>query len=42
MVEYVLLLALIALAVIGAVLFFGGQLNAGFSEAGSSLGNLPS
>jgi pilus assembly protein Flp/PilA len=41
MVEYVLLVALIALAVIGAVVFFGGELNSSFSDAGTSLSNLP-
>jgi pilus assembly protein Flp/PilA len=41
MVEYVLLVALIALAVIAAVIFLGGQLNDKFSKAGSTLNEAP-
>jgi pilus assembly protein Flp/PilA len=41
MVEYVLLVALIALAVIAAVIFLGGQLNDKFSKAGSTLESSP-
>ena len=37
MVEYILLVALIALAVIGAVVFLGNQENLKFNQAGSSL-----
>jgi Flp pilus assembly pilin Flp len=41
MVEYILLVALIALAVIAAVLFFRDQLDGKFSDAGSRLSNAP-
>jgi len=41
MVEYILLVALIALAVIGAVVFLRGQLQTSFSDAGSKLSNAP-
>jgi pilus assembly protein Flp/PilA len=37
LVEYLLLVSLIAIAVIGAVKFFGGQLSPKFNQAGSSL-----
>jgi Flp pilus assembly pilin Flp len=37
MVEYILLVALIALAVIAAVVFLRGEVNSKFSEAGSKL-----
>jgi Flp pilus assembly pilin Flp len=37
MVEYILLVALIALAVIAAVIFLGGQVHDKFNQAGSSL-----
>jgi Flp pilus assembly pilin Flp len=37
MVEYILLVALIALAVIAAVIFLRGQVQSKFSEAGSKL-----
>jgi len=37
MVEYILLVALIALAVIAAVVFLRGQVQAKFSDAGSKL-----
>ena len=38
MVEYILLVALIALAVIAAVVVLRGQLDTKFSEAGSKVG----
>lgn len=41
LVEYVLLIALIALAVMGTVLLLGGQLNSKFSEAGSKVSVAP-
>ena len=41
MVEYILLVALIALAVIAAVVFMRGQLQDSFSNAGSKLSNAP-
>jgi len=41
MVEYILLVALIALAVIAAVVFMRGQLQRSFSDAGSKLSNAP-
>jgi len=41
MVEYILLVALIALAVIGAVVFMRQNLNDKFSNSGSKLSNLP-
>jgi Flp pilus assembly pilin Flp len=37
LVEYLLLVSLIAIAVIGAVKFFGGQLSPKFNQAGSQL-----
>ncbi len=37
MVEYILLVALIALAVLAAVSFLGGQMNSKFSTEGSTL-----
>jgi Flp pilus assembly pilin Flp len=37
LVEYLLLLSLIAIAVMGAVLFFAGQLSPKFNQAGSQL-----
>jgi Flp pilus assembly pilin Flp len=39
MVEYILLVALIALAVIAAVVFLRGQMQDKFSDAGSKLSN---
>jgi pilus assembly protein Flp/PilA len=39
MVEYILLVALIALAVIAAVVFLRGQVSSKFNEAGSQLSN---
>jgi len=39
LVEYILLVALIALAVIAAVVFLRGQVNSQFSNAGSHLSN---
>ena len=39
LVEYILLVALIALAVIAAVIFLRGQVSAKFNEAGSKLSN---
>ena len=39
MVEYILLVALIALAVIAAVVFLRSQVQAKFSDAGSQLSN---
>jgi Flp pilus assembly pilin Flp len=41
MVEYILLVALIALAVIAAVVFMRGQLQDSFSDAGSKVSNAP-
>ncbi|MET0894329.1 MAG: Flp family type IVb pilin [Acidimicrobiia bacterium] len=41
MVEYILLVALIALAVIAAVVFLRGQLQGKFSDAGSKISNAP-
>jgi Flp pilus assembly pilin Flp len=41
LVEYVLLLSLIAIAVIGAVLFFGTQLSPKYNQAGSQLSSAP-
>jgi Flp pilus assembly pilin Flp len=41
MVEYILLVALIALAVIAAVTFFGSQMNSKFDYAGSKVSNAP-
>jgi Flp pilus assembly pilin Flp len=37
LVEYLLLVSLIAIAVIGAVLFLGSQLSPKFNQAGSTL-----
>jgi Flp pilus assembly pilin Flp len=37
MVEYILLVALIALAVIAAVVFLGGEVEGKFNDAGSKL-----
>jgi Flp pilus assembly pilin Flp len=39
LVEYLLLVTLIAIAVIGAVKFLGGQLSPKFNQAGSQLSN---
>ena len=39
MVEYILLVALIALAVIAAVIFLRGQVSSKFNETGSKLSN---
>jgi len=39
MVEYILLVALIALAVIAAVVFLRGEVETKFSDAGSQLSN---
>ena len=41
MVEYILLVALIALAVIAAVVFMRDQLQSKFSDAGSKVSNAP-
>jgi Flp pilus assembly pilin Flp len=41
MVEYILLVALIALAVIAAVVFMRDQLQGKFSDAGSKVSNAP-
>jgi Flp pilus assembly pilin Flp len=41
MVEYILLVALIALAVIAAVVFMRDQLDSKFSDAGSKISNAP-
>ena len=41
MVEYILLVALIALAVIAAVVFLRDQMDAKFNEAGSTVSRLP-
>jgi Flp pilus assembly pilin Flp len=41
LVEYVLLVALIALAVIAAVVLLGGQLSSKFSQAGSRISVAP-
>jgi Flp pilus assembly pilin Flp len=38
MTEYILIVALIAIAVIGAVKFFGGTVKSGFQNAGNQLG----
>ena len=40
LVEYLLLVSLIAMAVIGAVIFLGGALHDSFNGAGSELSNL--
>ena len=39
MVEYILIVALIAVAVIGAVRLFGGKVNKGFQNAATEIGN---
>jgi Flp pilus assembly pilin Flp len=41
MVEYILLVALIALAVIAAVVFLRGEVESKFSDAGSRVSNAP-
>jgi Flp pilus assembly pilin Flp len=41
LVEYILLIALIALAVIGAVMFLRGQVSSKFDYAGSKISNTP-
>ncbi len=41
MVEYILLVALIALAVIAAVVFLQGEVKQKFSDAGTELSNAP-
>jgi Flp pilus assembly pilin Flp len=41
MVEYILLVALIALAVIAAVVFLRGQVSNKFNDAGSTVSRLP-
>jgi Flp pilus assembly pilin Flp len=41
MVEYILLVALIALAVIAAVVFLRGQMSDKFNDAGSTVSRLP-
>jgi pilus assembly protein Flp/PilA len=41
LVEYILLVALIALAVIAAVIFLRGEVDDKFSEAGSKVGAAP-
>jgi len=41
LVEYILLVALIALAVIAAVTFLSGQIGDKFSDTGSKLSNAP-
>ena len=41
LVEYILLIALIALAVIGAVVFMRGQITEKFNYAGSKISNTP-
>ncbi len=41
LVEYILLVALIALAVIAAVVFMRGQVNDKFNEAGSTIKKSP-
>jgi Flp pilus assembly pilin Flp len=41
MVEYILLVALIALAVIAAVVFMRGQMQESFSDAGDKVSRLP-
>jgi Flp pilus assembly pilin Flp len=40
LVEYLLLVSLIAMAVIAAVLFLGGELGTSFDEAGSGISTL--
>lgn len=39
MTEYILIVALIAVAVIGAVKFFGGKTKEGFNSAGQDVSN---
>ncbi len=41
MVEYILLVALIALAVLAAVVFMRGQMQESFSDAGDKVSRLP-
>ncbi|MEX2267667.1 MAG: Flp family type IVb pilin [Acidimicrobiia bacterium] len=41
LVEYILLVSLIALAVIAAVMFMSGELSGSFDNAGSRLSNTP-
>jgi len=41
LVEYLLLLGLIAIAVMGAVTFLGGQVNGLFNQAGSQVSRAP-
>jgi len=41
LVEYILLVSLIALAVIGAVMFMRGQVSDKFNYAGSKISNTP-
>ena len=41
LVEYILLVSLIAMAVIAAVVFVGGELGNSFNRAGSKLSNTP-
>jgi pilus assembly protein Flp/PilA len=41
MVEYILLVALIAISVIAAVVFMRGELDTKFSDAGSKVSNAP-
>jgi Flp pilus assembly pilin Flp len=41
LVEYLLLVSLIAIAVIAAVVFLGGTVKGGFDGAGSGLQNIP-
>jgi Flp pilus assembly pilin Flp len=41
MVEYILLVALIALAVIAAVVFLRDQMGSKFNDAGSTVSRLP-
>jgi Flp pilus assembly pilin Flp len=41
LVEYLLLVSLIAMAVIGAVVFLGGALRDTFNSEGSQLSNVP-
>ena len=41
LVEYLLLVSLIAIAVMAAVVFFGGQVSSSFDNAGSKLSTMP-
>jgi pilus assembly protein Flp/PilA len=41
LVEYLLLVSLIAMAVMAAVIFMGSQLNSGFDNAGSKMSATP-